>query len=107
MIDPYEEMLRLLDEADKKRLRITHWGVNDPMLVVIAAHPSTNRDCFLTPISEQEFLGIPLRLLRVRETEPILWAIHERYGRDPLIYTYEGPIMHGNSSPYASRSGHV
>jgi hypothetical protein len=96
--DPYKVMLEAYEEAQRERVRITHWRVNYEAVYAITAHPITMQTWSEKPVLEREFLGIPLQLDRDNYDEaPGLSPVFETYGRHgKLIHNYDGPIRHGN-----------
>lgn len=95
-IDLYSLMLAALVQAERQRLRITHWRLNPAALMEIARHPITAQDDCCKPIAEREFFGIPLQIERNFDP-PTLTPVFERWGRNLLIHDEPGEILHGNS----------
>ena len=102
--DPLSIMLRLIEEADTKRLRITHFAVNEGALMEIARIDGYNAQYSdastrSKPVHKREFMGIPLKFMPewYPHDDPRLEAVHEHHGRNLLIHDYTGDILHGNA----------
>lgn len=94
--DPYRIFLEELDEANRRRFRITHWRLNRAALLGLATHPLTQHKDPVLPVVDRKFMGIPLQFDGdYASEEPSLRPIYEKYGRCVLVHDYAGPIRHG------------
>lgn len=101
--EPFKFMMDALDDADKQRLRITHWAVNGGACHEIAYRDGLNGFFYSSykesqkPVIEREYMGVPMRFMRewAPHDEPRIEAVFERYGRNFLVHDYRGDILHG------------
>ncbi|MEQ6332950.1 hypothetical protein [Sphingobium sp. MK2] len=97
LINPFEEMLRWVEEAERKRFRITHWEMNQTTLAAIAEHPMTQH---LVPGfgvgGVQRFLGIPVRIVQPGGPDGILRPAYEMWGERIIVFDIEGDLIHGD-----------
>lgn len=94
--DPYKEMLSFLDDAERKRFRITHWKMNFEAIKRIAMHPITASIDDRRPIAEREFLGIPVKIVQPGGPDAILRPAYQKWGYSTIVYDHDDEIIHGN-----------